>query len=113
MPKKPKTTASHKTAAAAKRPQHPWLRGLARSLPPLSEPAPSANPPRLMDKAEVCRIANASFPSIWSWMRAGKFPRSRIVAGRSMWLSTEIENWLRALPVRPLKGDGDHSEAAE
>jgi hypothetical protein len=38
-------------------------------------------------------------------MRAGTFPRSRVVGGKSMWLSSEIEAWLAALPVRQLKGD--------
>jgi uncharacterized protein (DUF3820 family) len=40
-----------------------------------------------------------------SRIRAGKFPRARIVGGKSMWLSTEIDAWLAALPERPLKGD--------
>jgi predicted DNA-binding transcriptional regulator AlpA len=46
-------------------------------------------------------------------MRAGTFPRSRIVGGRSMWLSTEVEQWLTDLPLRPLKGDAeaDHETA--
>jgi predicted DNA-binding transcriptional regulator AlpA len=38
-------------------------------------------------------------------MPAGKFPRSRIVGGKSMWVSTEIESWMAALPIRRLKGD--------
>jgi hypothetical protein len=38
-------------------------------------------------------------------MRDGKFPRSRIVGGKSMWLLREVDDWLAALPVRPLKGD--------
>jgi prophage regulatory protein len=67
--------------------------------------APPAPAVRLLGKPEVCAIANATFPSIWSWMRAGTFPRSRIVGGRSMWLSTEIDAWLAELPVRTLKGD--------
>lgn len=67
---------------------------------------------RLLTKAEVMAVANASFPSIWQWMRDGKFPRSRIVNGRSMWLSTEIEQWLAGLPLRPLKGDAPSNEAA-
>ena len=33
------------------------------------------------------------------------FPRSRVVGGKSMWLSTDIEAWLATLPVRKLKGD--------
>jgi len=61
--------------------------------------------PRLFGKPEIIAIANASFPTIWQWMRDGKFPRSRIVGGRSMWLSTDIDAWLAGLPLRPLKGD--------
>ena len=60
---------------------------------------------RLLAKHEVMAIANVSFPTIWLWMRDGKFPRSRIVGGKSMWLSSEIEAWLAGLQVRPLKGD--------
>jgi predicted DNA-binding transcriptional regulator AlpA len=68
--------------------------------------APRAPPDaRLLSKAEVLAIAGVTYPSLWAWMRAGKFPRSRIVVGRSMWLSTEINEWLAGLPVRPLKGD--------
>jgi predicted DNA-binding transcriptional regulator AlpA len=65
---------------------------------------------RLLSKKEVCAIANATFPSVWAWMRAGTFPRSRIVNGRSMWLSSEIEAWIAGLPLRPLKGDHHQSD---
>jgi len=65
---------------------------------------------RLLDKSQVCKIANVTYPTIWAWMRAGKFPRARIVGGKSMWLTSEIDAWLAALPKRPLKGDaGDHA----
>jgi predicted DNA-binding transcriptional regulator AlpA len=37
----------------------------------------------------------------------GQIPRSRIVGGKSMWLSSEIDSWLAGLPVRPLKGDAE------
>lgn len=60
---------------------------------------------RLLDKAEVCSIANVTFPTIWAWMRRGQFPRSRIVGGKSMWRSDEVAAWMAALPIRPLKGD--------
>jgi predicted DNA-binding transcriptional regulator AlpA len=115
--KKPaaQAAASKKAAtlkAAAKRPQPTWLQNLARQLPPLTdESLPSAPKrmraahPRLLDKDEILTITGVSFPTVWSWMRTGKFPRSRVVGGKSMWLSTEIEGWLAALPVRKLKGD--------
>jgi predicted DNA-binding transcriptional regulator AlpA len=64
-------------------------------------------PVRLLDKHEVLAIANVSYVTLWSWMRVGKFPRSRIVGGKSMWRSDEIQNWLDGLPLRPLKGDGE------
>ena len=67
--------------------------------------APRAPPTRLLKKSEVLAIVGVTYPSLWAWMRAGNFPRSRIVGGRSMWVSTEIEEWLAGLPVRPLKGD--------
>jgi predicted DNA-binding transcriptional regulator AlpA len=59
----------------------------------------------LLSKRQVLAIANVSYPTLWSWMRQGTFPRSRVVGGKSMWLSTEIEAWMAALPKRRLKGD--------
>jgi predicted DNA-binding transcriptional regulator AlpA len=106
------------TKRKRKQPQPAWLRLKAaprvatRELDDV-QPAPermraadrSQGPPYLLDKAQVCAIANVSFPTVWAWMRAGQFPRSRVVGGKSMWVSTEIEAWMAALPVRPLKGD--------
>jgi predicted DNA-binding transcriptional regulator AlpA len=60
---------------------------------------------RLLDKHEVCALTSVTYPTIWAWQRAGAFPRSRIAGGKSVWLSSEIEAWMAALPVRPLKGD--------
>jgi len=71
--------------------------------PPLAE--------RLLNKGEVLTITGLSYPTIWSWMRAGRFPRSRVVGGKSMWLASEIDAWLTGLPVRLLKGD-DAAEVA-
>ena len=62
---------------------------------------------RLMAKSEVLSIVGCTYTTLWQMMRRGAFPRSRIVGGKSMWLSTEVEAWLAALPVRKLKGDPD------
>src|SRR5262249_45662854 len=59
----------------------------------------------LLDKKDILSITHVTFPTIWTWMRAGTFPRSRVVGGKSMWLSSEVERWLSDLPVRVLKGD--------
>jgi predicted DNA-binding transcriptional regulator AlpA len=71
----------------------------------------SARPPpgvRLLDRTEILQITGKAFPTIWEWMRAGKFPRSRMTGGsksKSVWLSNEIDAWIAGLKVRPLKGD--------
>jgi predicted DNA-binding transcriptional regulator AlpA len=69
---------------------------------------------RLMSKMEVCDAVGASFPSIWQWMRDGKFPRSRALdeehandahGGKPYWLASEVEAWILSRPVKRLKGD--------
>jgi predicted DNA-binding transcriptional regulator AlpA len=60
---------------------------------------------RLISKSKVLKIVGCSYPTLWAWMRAGKFPRGRVVGGRSMWRSDEIDEWLAGLPIRRLKGD--------
>jgi predicted DNA-binding transcriptional regulator AlpA len=101
------TTRAARVAAAKK----PTKRGAKRA--PLSPVLIAANtkhqhaPPaiRLLNKAEVCAVANATYPTVWKMMRAGKFPRSRVVGGMSKWRSDEIQAWLNGLEVRRLKGD--------
>jgi predicted DNA-binding transcriptional regulator AlpA len=75
---------------------------------PLNAPGARASPTvRLLGKAEILAITGVTFPTIWKWMLARRFPRSRAVGGKSMWLSTEVDAWLAALPLRVLKGDLD------
>jgi predicted DNA-binding transcriptional regulator AlpA len=59
----------------------------------------------LLSRHEIVALSGFTYPWLWQMMRAGKFPRSRIVGGKSMWLASEIDAWLAALPIRPLKGD--------
>jgi predicted DNA-binding transcriptional regulator AlpA len=71
---------------------------------------------RLLSKSEVLEIVGVSYATLWGWMRADppKFPRSREVGGKSMWFSSEVDDWLDALPKRRLKGDAtdeDHPVA--
>jgi predicted DNA-binding transcriptional regulator AlpA len=92
-------------------PQKKWLQDLERELPPLAIDTAPQGIPRLLEKTEVCAIAGASFPTLWLWMRAGKFPLARVVGGKSKWLSSDIEAWMASLPIRRLKGHSD-GEAA-
>jgi predicted DNA-binding transcriptional regulator AlpA len=60
---------------------------------------------KLLDKRTVCEIFGLSFPTVWKEMRAGRFPRSRVIAGKTMWRSDEIWACFDNLPLRRLKGD--------
>lgn len=60
---------------------------------------------RLLSKVEVLEIVGHTFPTVWAWMRDGRFPRSREVGGKAYWFEHEIDAWLEALPRTKLKGD--------
>jgi predicted DNA-binding transcriptional regulator AlpA len=64
-----------------------------------------------MAKPEVLALTSLTYPTLWLWMREGRFPRARQVGGKTMWLSTDIDAWLAALPTRRLKGDPVESVA--
>ena len=70
-------------------------------------PPENIRPPSgLLDKKQVINRVGVSFPTIWKWMRAGKFPRARTVGDlKSVWLENEVEAWMSALPLSRLSGD--------
>jgi prophage regulatory protein len=65
----------------------------------------AAKPARFISKQEVLARVSVSYPTIWQWMRDGKFPRSRELGGRVVWLESEVEEWMANVPLRRLKGD--------
>jgi predicted DNA-binding transcriptional regulator AlpA len=111
-----KKAAELKAEGEGKRPKPYWL-SRPQTLPqkpeverpssPERERAAdrSQGPPRLLSKAEVCAIAGATYPTVWKWMTVKRFPHPRVVGGKSMWLSSEIDAWMANLPLRRLKGD--------
>lgn len=68
--------------------------------------SPEALPERLLSRVEVCELIGRTYPTLWSWMRSGRFPRARDANGRPMWLASEVSNWLATLPVKSFKGEG-------
>ena len=62
---------------------------------------------RLISKPEVLDRVGVTYPTIWLWMREGKFPRSRELGGKAAWIESEIEAWITARPTRKLKGDAE------
>jgi predicted DNA-binding transcriptional regulator AlpA len=87
--------------------RHPAAQAAAKKAALKASATHPVLPPavRLLDKHEVCAITNVTFPTVWAWMIARTFPRARIVGGKSMWRSDEVDAWLAGLPVRALKGD--------
>jgi prophage regulatory protein len=60
---------------------------------------------RLILKPEVLDRTGVTYPTIWQWMREGKFPRSRELGGKSAWVESEVTSWILSRPIRRLKGD--------
>jgi prophage regulatory protein len=62
-------------------------------------------PVRLISKKELLRRVGLSFPTVWKMMKAGQFPRARVIGGKTAWIESEVDDFLAALPLRHYKGD--------
>jgi len=60
-------------------------------------------PPRFMFKPEVTALTNRSFPTLWKWMRAGQFPLSLDVGGKTAWYASEVNDWIANRPRSQFK----------
>jgi predicted DNA-binding transcriptional regulator AlpA len=58
---------------------------------------------RLVSKPEVCDRVGKTYPTIWQWMREGKFPLARDCGGQPAWLESEIDDWINSRPKRQYK----------
>ncbi len=70
-------------------------------------------PDRLIYRPYLLRRIGLSYPTVWRMMREGKFPRGRVVGGKTAWLESEIDNWIAGLPVRRLKGDPPERDTSD
>ena len=67
---------------------------------------------RLLSKAEVVRIVGVTFPTLWSWMIADRFPRCVILQpdqrfSKIAWHEDEVKKWVEDRPLSFLKGDDE------
>ena len=65
-------------------------------------------PVRLISRPELCELVGASYGSIFTWMRMGKFPLAREIGpgGRTCrvaWLESEVMDWIANRPQRRMK----------
>ena len=79
--------------------------GELRLLDEVRARGPPSDENRLLSKHEVTRLVGRSYQHIWSLMRRGKFPRSRLLGSRPVWVKAEIDAWIASLPIVHLKGD--------
>jgi predicted DNA-binding transcriptional regulator AlpA len=70
-----------------------------------NRPPPSQTPPeRLIPKKEMLsRVGGLSYPTIFEWIRQGKFPPGRDCGGRVCWIESEVTAWIVNRPVRGAK----------
>ncbi len=68
-------------------------------------PAVGSPPARLIFKPEVLHRVGLSFPTIWKLMQLGRFPRARIIGGKSAWIESEVSDFIATLPLRRYKND--------
>jgi predicted DNA-binding transcriptional regulator AlpA len=66
---------------------------------------PPVSPARFISKKEVLARVGVSYPTLWAWMVAGQFPRSRELGGKVAFVEAEVEAWIVNRPVRRLKCD--------
>jgi predicted DNA-binding transcriptional regulator AlpA len=59
----------------------------------------------LLSRKQVMAATTLSYPMIWRKMQEGKFPRGREVGGRTCWLASEVQAWIKSRPVKRLKGE--------
>ena len=61
---------------------------------------------RLLRKSEVLEMVGVSYPTIWRWVRDGKFPAPRTIGattakdGVVRWVESEVRAWIEDLPKR-------------
>lgn len=63
----------------------------------------AARPVRLLFKPEVLKLVGHTFPTIWRWMRAGRFPLSINVGAKTAWYENEINTWIASQPRSQFK----------
>jgi predicted DNA-binding transcriptional regulator AlpA len=83
----------------------PRATSLERARAAAQASANADQPLQYVSKAEVLKLVPVTYVTVWNWMRAGTFPRSRKVGGKSMWLKHEISAWMLRQPFSTLKGD--------
>jgi predicted DNA-binding transcriptional regulator AlpA len=53
-----------------------------------------------LSKAQVLKKVPVTAPTLWAWVRAGKFPQPRALSSNKVvWIQDEVDRWMREQPV--------------
>jgi prophage regulatory protein len=54
-----------------------------------------------LTRAEVLRRVGVTYPTVWQWMKQGRFPLPREISDHTVrWIEAEIHEWMLERPVR-------------
>jgi predicted DNA-binding transcriptional regulator AlpA len=57
-----------------------------------------------LSKAQVLAKIPVTGPTLWDWVRKGKFPAPREISpNKAVWLASEVDEWIRTRPTRSYK----------
>ena len=57
-----------------------------------------------LSKQQVLKKIPITAPTLWAWVRQGKFPRPRAISqNKTVWVAAEVDAWMRAQPLRTYK----------
>ena len=56
-----------------------------------------------LSKAQVLQKIPVTAPTLWAWVRQGKFPRPRAIFNKTVWIAAEVDAWMQARPHREYK----------
>jgi prophage regulatory protein len=56
-----------------------------------------------LSKAQVLKKIPVTAPTLWAWVRQGKFPRPRAIFNKTVWVAAEVDAWMQARPHRQYK----------
>jgi prophage regulatory protein len=57
-----------------------------------------------LSKAQVLKKVPVTAPTLWAWVRAGKFPKPRgLGPNKTVWIEAEVDAWMQAQPTRQYK----------
>jgi predicted DNA-binding transcriptional regulator AlpA len=105
QPQKPPPEQKHRDPGKRRR-----IPGKSKTNKPAktAEAEPPNNPQiKFLSKQEVLRRIPITGPTLWHWSRTGRFPQPRFIGNRTVWIESEVDEWMHSRPTRNYKSAED------